>query len=126
MGAFRGYGLIAFASSLDRVGPFANSVKDTALMLRTIAGRDAMDSTSADVPVPDYVAELEKALDEGPSSCGAGTPARETPARSIKIGVAKEYFGSGLDAEVRETVEAAIQKLASLGCEIVPVSFATH
>jgi aspartyl-tRNA(Asn)/glutamyl-tRNA(Gln) amidotransferase subunit A len=98
------YGLIAFASSLDHIGPFANTVKDAALMLRTIAGRDLMDSTSADVPVPDYVAELEK------------------PVRGLRVGVAKEYFGSGLDAEVRAAVEAAIQKLASLGCEIVPVS----
>jgi len=98
------YGLIAFASSLDHVGPFANTVKDAAFMLRTIAGRDPMDSTSADVPVPDYVAELEK------------------PVRGLRVGVAKEYFGSGLDAEVRAAVEAAIQKLASLGCEIVPVS----
>jgi aspartyl-tRNA(Asn)/glutamyl-tRNA(Gln) amidotransferase subunit A len=98
------YGLIAFASSLDHIGPFANTVKDAALMLRIIAGRDPMDSTSADVPVPDYVAELEK------------------PVRGLRVGVAKEYFGSGLDAEVRAAVEAAIQKLAALGCEIVPVS----
>jgi aspartyl-tRNA(Asn)/glutamyl-tRNA(Gln) amidotransferase subunit A len=98
------YGLIAFASSLDHIGPFANTVKDAALVLRTIAGRDPMDSTSADVPVPDYVAEIEK------------------PVRGLKVGVAKEYFSSGLDAEVRITVEAAIQKLAGLGCEIVPVS----
>jgi aspartyl-tRNA(Asn)/glutamyl-tRNA(Gln) amidotransferase subunit A len=131
------YGLIAFASSLDHIGPLANAVKDVALVLRTIAGRDPMDSTSADIPVPDYVAELEKPLSAGPSSCGASIPfgklregsARETqrarPAASgeaIRIGVAKEYFGSGLDAEVRAAVEAAIQKLAGLGCEIVPVS----
>jgi aspartyl-tRNA(Asn)/glutamyl-tRNA(Gln) amidotransferase subunit A len=98
------YGLIAFASSLDHIGPLANTVKDAALVLRTIAGRDPMDSTSADVPVPDYVAELEKSV------------------RGLRVGVAKEYFGSGLDAVVRAAVEAAIQKLASLGCEIVPVS----
>ena len=98
------YGLIAFASSLDHIGPFANTVKDAALVLRTIAGRDPMDSTSADVPVPDYVAELEK------------------PINGLRVGVAKEYFGSGLDAEVRAAVEAAVQKLVSLGCEIVPVS----
>src|SRR5208283_3967348 len=98
------YGLIAFASSLDRIGPLAKTVKDAAIVLRTIAGRDAMDSTSADVPVPDYVAELEK------------------PVRGLKLGVAREYFGEGLDSEVRKSVEAAVQKLAKSGCEIVPVS----
>jgi aspartyl-tRNA(Asn)/glutamyl-tRNA(Gln) amidotransferase subunit A len=98
------YGLIAFASSLDHIGPFGKTVKDAATVLRTIAGRDPMDSTSAEVPVPDYVAELEK------------------PVRGLKIGVAKEYLGEGLDPEVRKTVEAAIQKIASLGCEIVEVS----
>ena len=98
------YGLIAFASSLDRIGPLTKSVKDAAIVLRTIAGRDPMDSTSAEVPVPDYVAELEK------------------PLRGLKLGVAKEYFGEGLDTEVRKSVEAAIQTLAKLDCEIVPVS----
>ena len=106
------YGLIAFASSLDHIGPFANTVKDAALVLRTIAGRDPMDSTSAEVPVPDYVAELEKPLDS--SGNGAG--------KKLRVGVAEEYFGSGLDSEVKAAVEAAIQKLGSLGCEIVPVS----
>ena len=91
------YGLIAFASSLDQIGPLAQTVKDAALVLRTIAGRDPMDSTSAEVPVPDYVAEVEK------------------PVRGLKIGVPKEYFGEGLDPEVRAAVEAAIQKLAEAG-----------
>jgi len=98
------YGLIAFASSLDHIGPLARTVKDAATVLRTIAGRDPMDATSADIPVPDYVAELDK------------------PVRGLKVGVAKEYFGEGLDAEVRSAVESAIQKLAQLGCEVVPVS----
>src|SRR3954470_14117365 len=98
------YGLIAFASSLDHIGPLTKTVKDAAIVLRTIAGRDPMDSTSADVPVPDYVAELEK------------------PVRGLKLGVAKEYFGEGLDGEVRQAVESAIEKLKGLGCEIVPVS----
>jgi len=98
------YGLIAFASSLDHIGPLAKTVKDAAIVLRTIAGRDPMDSTSADLPVPDYVAELEK------------------PVRGVKIGVAKEYLGEGLDGEVKKAVEAAIQKLANLGCEIVEIS----
>jgi aspartyl-tRNA(Asn)/glutamyl-tRNA(Gln) amidotransferase subunit A len=98
------YGLIAFASSLDHIGPLAKTVKDAAIVLRTIAGRDSMDSTSADVPVPDYVSELEK------------------PVRGLKLGVAKEYLGEGLDKEVRSAIEAAIQKLAKQGCEIVEVS----
>ena len=98
------YGLIAFASSLDHIGPLTKTVKDAAIVLRTIAGRDPMDSTSADVPVPDYVAELEK------------------PVHGLKIGVAKEYLGEGLDKEVRSAIEAAIQKLAKQGCEIVEVS----
>jgi aspartyl-tRNA(Asn)/glutamyl-tRNA(Gln) amidotransferase subunit A len=98
------YGLIAFASSLDHIGPLAKTVKDAAIVLRTIAGRDPMDATSADLPVPDYVAELEK------------------PVYGLKLGVAKEYLGEGLDREVHAAVEAAIQKLATLGCEIVPVS----
>jgi aspartyl-tRNA(Asn)/glutamyl-tRNA(Gln) amidotransferase subunit A len=98
------YGLIAFASSLDHIGPLAKNVQDAATVLRTIAGRDPMDSTSADLPVPDYVAELER------------------PVRGLRIGVAKEYFGDGLDQEVRKSVEVAIQKLAQLECEIVPVS----
>ncbi len=98
------YGLIAFASSLDHIGPLTKTVKDAAIVLQTIAGRDPMDATSADVPVPDYLAELEK------------------PVRGLKLGVATEYFGDGLDSEVRTAVEAAIQKLALLGCEIVPIS----
>jgi aspartyl-tRNA(Asn)/glutamyl-tRNA(Gln) amidotransferase subunit A len=98
------YGLIAFASSLDHVGPFGKTVKDVALMLRCMAGRDPQDSTSADVPVPDYL------------SCVG------QPVAGMKIGVPKEYFGEGLDAEVRAGVDAAIQQLATAGCEIVPIS----
>jgi len=98
------YGLIAFASSLDHIGPLAKTVKDAAIVLRTIAGRDPMDSTSADVAVPDYVGELDK------------------PVRGMKLGVAKQYFSEGLDDEVRQAVEAAIDKLKALGCDIVPVS----
>jgi len=73
-------------------------------VLRTIAGRDPVDSTSADVPVPDYVAELKK------------------PIRGLKLGIAKEYFSDGLDDEVRHSVESAIDKVKSLGCELAPVS----
>ena len=98
------YGLIAFASSLDHIGPLTKTVKDAAIMLRTIAGRDPMDSTSAELPVPDYVAELDK------------------PVRGLRIGIAKEYFGEGLEPETRSAVEGGIQKLATLGCEVVEVS----
>ena len=98
------YGLIAFASSLDHIGPLTRTVKDAAIVLRTIAGHDPMDSTSANIPVPDYIAELDR------------------PVRGLKLGVPKEYFGEGLDAEVRAAVETAIQKLAALGCEVVPIS----
>src|SRR5437868_6147138 len=98
------YGLIAFASSLDHVGPLTKTVKDAALVLRTIAGRDPMDSTSAAEPVPDYVADLDQSV------------------RGLKLGVAKEYFGEGLDDDVRQAVEMAIDKLKDVGCEILPVS----
>ena len=98
------YGLIAYASSLDNIGPLAKCVRDAAIVLRQIAGRDPMDSTSADVPVPDYVQELEN------------------PVKGARVGVPKEYFGEGLDAEVRAAMEGAIQKLARLGCEVVPIS----
>jgi aspartyl-tRNA(Asn)/glutamyl-tRNA(Gln) amidotransferase subunit A len=98
------YGLIAFASSLDHIGPFTRTVKDAATILRVIAGRDPLDSTSANVPVPDYEAELAR------------------PVSGLKIGVPKEYFGEGLDPEVRAAVESGIAKLRSAGCETVPIS----
>lgn len=98
------YGLIAFASSLDHIGPLTKTVKDAAILLRIIAGHDPLDSTSADVPVPDYEADLAK------------------PVSGLKIGVPKEYFGEGLDGEVRTAVEAGIAKLRSAGCEVVPIS----
>src|SRR5436305_4996380 len=98
------YGLIAFASSLDHIGPLTKTVYDSALLLQHIAGRDPMDSTSADLPVPDYVNEIGK------------------PVSGLRIGVAREYFGDGLDDEVRHAVESAIDNLKSLGCEVVPVS----
>jgi len=97
------YGLIAFASSLDRIGPFAVSVRDVAIILGVIAGRDPMDSTSAEVPVPDYPAEIEK------------------PLQGMRIGVPPQYFGEGMDWEVREKVEAAIERLKSMGCQAVAV-----
>ncbi len=98
------YGLIAFASSLDHIGPLTRTVKDSAILLRVIAGRDPLDSTSADVPVPDYEANLKK------------------PVTGLRIGVPKEYFAEGLDTEVRTAVEAGIAKLRAAGCEIIPIS----
>jgi aspartyl-tRNA(Asn)/glutamyl-tRNA(Gln) amidotransferase subunit A len=98
------YGLIAFASSLDHIGPLTRTVKDAAIILGVIAGRDPMDSTSADVPVPDYESELGK------------------PVSGLKIGVPQEYFGEGLDPEVRSAVEAGIARLRAAGCELVHIS----
>jgi aspartyl-tRNA(Asn)/glutamyl-tRNA(Gln) amidotransferase subunit A len=98
------YGLIAFASSLDHIGPLTHTVEDSVIMLSVIAGHDPMDSTSANVAVPDYVSAMNK------------------PVRGMKLGVPKEYFAEGLDAEVRTAVENAIQQLASQGAEIVPIS----
>ena len=98
------YGLIAFASSLDHIGPLTKTVKDSALILRHIAGRDPLDSTSAEVLVPDYAAEIEKPVD------------------GLRIGIPKEYFGEGLDAEVRAAVENVIAKLQQAGCRAVPIS----
>jgi aspartyl-tRNA(Asn)/glutamyl-tRNA(Gln) amidotransferase subunit A len=97
------YGLIAFASSLDRIGPFAGTVADTAAVMNVIAGHDANDSTSAPVPVPDYAAELDK------------------PVRGLRIGVPEDYFGAGLDPEVKAKVLAAIVRLEELGCRRVPL-----
>ncbi len=97
------YGLIAFASSLDRVGPMTGCVADAAALLGAIAGSDPCDSTSAPVPVPDYAAALTGAV--------AG----------MRIGVPREYFGEGMDGDVRARVEAAIARLESLGCQRVPL-----
>jgi aspartyl-tRNA(Asn)/glutamyl-tRNA(Gln) amidotransferase subunit A len=98
------YGLIAFASSLDRVGPFANTVRDAATVLGVIAGYDALDATSSTLPVPDYTADLDKGV--------AG----------LRIGVPAEYFAEGLDAEVRSAVEATIEQLRAAGAIILPIS----
>jgi aspartyl-tRNA(Asn)/glutamyl-tRNA(Gln) amidotransferase subunit A len=98
------YGLIAFASSLDRVGPLTRSVRDAATILGVIAGHDPLDSTSSEWPVSDYVGALEQSVE------------------GMRVGVPAEYFGDGLDAEVRAAVEAAIDGLREAGCVIQPVS----
>jgi len=98
------YGLIAFASSLDRVGPFAANVRDAATLLSVIAGHDPKDATSSPAPVPDYAAESDK------------------PAAGLRIGVPAEYFAEGLDPEVRAAIEKGIAALEQAGCTIKPVS----
>ena len=98
------YGLIAFASSLDRVGPFATNVRDAATMLSVLAGKDVMDATSSDRPVGDYVGALEK------------------PVAGLRIGVPAEYFGEGLIPEIRSGVEKALDGLHGAGCELKTIS----
>ncbi len=98
------YGLIAFASSLDQIGPFANNVTDLALTLGVIAGHDPRDSTSLNEDVPDYTAGLEDGV------------------KGLRIGVPTEYFGEGLDDDVEKSVRAAIAGLERQGAEIVEVS----
>jgi aspartyl-tRNA(Asn)/glutamyl-tRNA(Gln) amidotransferase subunit A len=97
------YGLVAFASSLDKIGPFATNVSDTATVLSVIAGHDPNDSTSAAVPVPDYLAALAK------------------PVEGLRIGVPEDYFGAGLDDEVKQRVQEAIGSLEKLGCRRIPL-----
>ena len=100
------FGLAAFASSLDQIGPFARCVKDAAILLKAVAGHDPLDSTSVKVDIPDYPSLL-----------------REDSLKGKKIGVPREYFeASGMDAEVRASVESAIEKCKSIGAEIVEIS----
>ena len=98
------YGLVAFASSLDQIGPLTQSVEDAALILQAIAGFDPLDSTCLDVPVPDYLCNLDGGV------------------MGMKLGVPAEYFSDGIDSGVRQQVEAAIQRLAAQGAQIVPIS----
>ena len=98
------YGLIAFASSLDRVGPFAANVRDAATLLGVIAGNDPKDATSSPAPVPDFAAESDKS------------------AEGLRIGVPSEYFAEGLDPEVRAAIEKGIAALQAAGCTVKPVS----
>ena len=98
------YGLIAFASSLDRVGPLTKSVKDAATVLQVIAGKDVMDSTSSGRPVQDYVGGLLQ------------------PVEGLRVGVPEEYFGEGLDPEIRSAIESVLEGLKASGCTVKPVS----
>jgi aspartyl-tRNA(Asn)/glutamyl-tRNA(Gln) amidotransferase subunit A len=97
------YGLVAFASSLDQIGIFAREVEDVARVLSVIAGRDPQDSTTADVPVPDYTASLTGDL------------------KGARLGFPRELFGKGLDDEVKQSVESVVDVYRDLGAEIVEV-----
>ncbi len=98
------YGLVAFASSLDQIGPFTKNARDAASMLGVISGHDPRDSTSVDTPVPDY-----------PATLGDGI-------KGLKLGLPKEYFIRGIDPEVNAAVQAAVKQLEKLGAEIVGIS----
>ncbi|HZV60721.1 MAG TPA: Asp-tRNA(Asn)/Glu-tRNA(Gln) amidotransferase subunit GatA, partial [Candidatus Eremiobacteraceae bacterium] len=97
------YGLIAFASSLDRIGPFAKTVRDVATVLKITAGRDPHDSTSTIAPVENYHASLDK------------------PVKGMKIGIPKEYFAAGMHEGVRKKIEAGIEVYKKLGCELIEI-----
>lgn len=99
------YGLVAFASSLDQIGPITKDVTDAALLLGVIAGYDPRDSTSANVPVPDYLKALKR-----------------KDLKRVKVGVPVEYFGEGLDPEVEQAVRTAIEGLRELGADVREVS----
>jgi aspartyl-tRNA(Asn)/glutamyl-tRNA(Gln) amidotransferase subunit A len=98
------FGLVAFASSLDQIGPLTKDMQDAALLLQAIAGHDPYDSTSAAVPVPDYRQSLARGV------------------RGLKLGVPREYFVAGMDAEVEHAVRTGIETLQALGAELVDVS----
>ena len=98
------YGMIAFASSLDQAGTFTQTAEDSALMLNVMAGFDDKDSTSVESDVPDYTANLNQDM------------------KGLKIGLPKEYFGEGLNADVAKVVEQAIEEYKKLGAEIVDIS----
>lgn len=98
------FGLVAFASSLDQIGPITKDVEDVAIMMNIISGRDPKDSTSADVPVPDFRTALKKDL------------------KGVKVGIPKEYFIEGMDPEVDRAVREAVDVLKGLGAGVVDVS----
>lgn len=98
------YGMIAFASSLDQAGPLAKTVEDAAIILSSIAGHDPMDSTSVNLPAADYTADLSADI------------------KGLRIGIPKEYFISGMDPEVEQSIRKAITELEALGAEIVEIS----
>ena len=101
------FGLVAFASSLDQVGPLTKTVRDAALILNAIAGHDPQDSTALNEPVPDYSARLGRDL------------------RGVRLGLPKEYLIEGIDSQVKTAIDAAVKQMSSLGAEIIEVSLPT-
>ncbi len=98
------YGLVAFGSSLDQIGPLTRDVADAAIMLGVLAGHDSHDSTSVDTPVPDYLASLDK------------------PIENLRVGLVKEFHSESLDAEIRAAVDGAVEIFRNAGAEIIEVS----
>jgi aspartyl-tRNA(Asn)/glutamyl-tRNA(Gln) amidotransferase subunit A len=98
------YGLVAFASSLDQIGPLAKDVRDAGLIMNVISGLDPCDSTTLDTPVPDYTADLDEGV------------------KNLTLGLPKEYFIKGLDSQVEEAVRAAVARYEKLGAKIVDIS----
>jgi len=101
------FGLVAFASSLDQVGPLTKTVRDAALIMNAIAGHDPQDSTALNEPVPDYAAKLGQDL------------------RGVRLGLPKEYLIEGIDSQVKTAIDAAVEQMSSLGAEIIEVSLPT-
>jgi aspartyl-tRNA(Asn)/glutamyl-tRNA(Gln) amidotransferase subunit A len=98
------FGLVAFASSLDQIGPLTKTVKDSALLLNVLSGKDSLDSTSLPHPVPDYTQGLDRGV------------------KGLKLGLPKEYFVKGMDPEVEKLIRAAVSELQKQGAEIVDIS----
>src|SRR3989344_2350577 len=98
------HGLIPMTSSLDQIGPLTKNVRDAALVLNIISGKDKFDSTTVDIDVPDFTKNLDREI------------------RGMKIGVPREYFGEGIETEVRERIDSTVSKLNDLGCKIIDVS----
>ena len=109
------YGMIAFASSLDQAGPMARSAADCAVLLNAMAGADPRDSTSLERPAEDFGARLGQSWSPSASSAA-------TPLAGLRIGLPKEFFGDGLAADVRQTIDAALAEYRRLGAELVEVS----
>jgi len=98
------FGVVAYASSLDQVGPVTKDVRDCALLLQALARHDPNDSTSVNIPTPAYKAQLERGV------------------RGLRLGIPKEYFGEGMQPDVESAVQRALKQLAALGAELVPIS----